>query len=181
MTVRTSYCIAVAIGASYNYVLPKFQEGLVVNVPSCTAVGIIGPMKPFIPPRESNINSDDIGRTAQLEVHMTWHMLICAKPCIVAKVSAIQVAYMPSACSGVCTMELVSDIADQIVMSIVTWLVFSFTHPHTTRRSGDPLFSHPPLLSDTIQYIGPPHSGRYRLSLLPHTEPVSPILLVILS
>ena len=27
---------------------------------------------------------------------------------------------------------LVSDIANQIVMSIVTWFVFSFTHPHTT-------------------------------------------------
>ena len=49
-----------------------------------------------------------------------------------------------------------SDIANQIVMFIVTWFVFSFTHPHTTRRSGDPLFTHPLLLSDTMQYIGPP-------------------------
>ena len=33
--------------------------------------------------------------------------------------------------------------------------IFPFTRPHMTCQSGDPPFSHPPMLSDTTQYIGP--------------------------
>ena len=41
---------------------------------------------------------------------------------------------------------------------------------------GDPLFYHFPLLRDIAQYIGHRILGRDRLSLLHHTESVSPFL-----
>ena len=66
MTVRTSNCAAVAIGANLNYVLffsLNFQRSYAF------LHGILessGQAEPFAPPRESNIDSDDIERTAQL-------------------------------------------------------------------------------------------------------------------
>ena len=47
-----------------------------------------------------------------------------------------------------------------------------------THRFGDPLFFRLPFLRETIWYIGPRISGRYRLSLLLRTESVSPNMIL---
>ena len=77
---------------------------------------------------------------------------------------------------------MVLNIFDQIVVSIVTWTVFSvYPPPHMTRRFGDPPFSRPSLLWDTAQYIGHRILGRDRPNLLLYAEPVSAISIYLVS
>ena len=59
-------------------------------------------------------------------------------------------------------------------------LHFPFTHPIWHGQPEDPPFSRSPFLWNTTQYIGSHTPGRYRLSLLLRTEPVRPILPLIL-
>ena len=64
-----------------------------------------------------------------------------------------------------------SDIADQVVMFIVTWSVFSiYPSPYDTPIRGSAVL--PPTVAIGYHKVyRSSHSGRYRLSLLLRTEP----------
>src|SRR6267154_1994677 len=82
MTVCTSYCVAVALGATLNYVLPAL-----ILIQLAFLHGILessGQTKPFAPPCQSSIDSDDIGRTGRMYVtrraKQTVEQRVCCVP-----------------------------------------------------------------------------------------------------